>query len=376
MVHSYELGFFFGAGASQPFGIPTMKKIVHDFTLALEHEGESKERQLYSEIVFSLEKEMGEVDIEAILSVIDGLKEYGVENVGEVAIFVSRNLLHHSLFDFDTQYYKAMPELMSLERRFHRFIRSACRLQSRHRSKVREVYYDFFNSISDAFGDGNSLSGGVRYFPGWTLFTTNYDRCLEAFWRDDARALLDTGFRDDNGSLSLRGTLRPDHFIYSHGSTLQFARQGASNLRLVKLHGSTTWLRRSDSGEVEEKEFDIDLGEESLGTGKMYSDEVVIYPLREKKLYVYPYIQMLYCLNEELKSKSIWIVVGYSFRDPVIRNIFLSNFTKDMKMIIIDPNPDVYIERLHRCSGKLCIVKGNFGDDKISEQMINTLKSL
>lgn len=66
----------------------------------------------------------------------------------------------------------------------------------------------------------------------------------------------------------------------------------------------------------------------------MYTDEVVIYPLRQKQLYVDPYIQMFYLLNKELQYNKVWIVVGYSFRDPVIENIFGDNF-KDAN----DPNP-------------------------------------
>ena len=70
---------------------------------------------------------------------------------------------------------------------------------------------------------------------------------------------LDTGFRDKNGSLSIDGILKPDYFLYSFGSQLQFLKDGPTRLRLVKLHGSTTWLIRHDTGEIEEKPFDIDL---------------------------------------------------------------------------------------------------------------------
>jgi hypothetical protein len=36
MVYVGSIGFFFGADASQPFGIPSMKKMTHDFTSILE----------------------------------------------------------------------------------------------------------------------------------------------------------------------------------------------------------------------------------------------------------------------------------------------------------------------------------------------------
>jgi hypothetical protein len=75
------------------------------------------------------------------------------------------------------------------------------------------------------------------------------------------RIALDTGFRDKNGSFGGNESLHPDHFLYSFGSELQFLRGGRpGRLRLVKLHGSVTWLIRKDTREIEEKPFDIDQG--------------------------------------------------------------------------------------------------------------------
>jgi hypothetical protein len=83
----------------------------------------------------------------------------------------------------------------------------------------------------------------------------------EAFWRENVLIALDTGFRDKNGSFSNNESLHPDHFLYSFGSKLQFLRGGRpGRLRLVKLHGSVTWLIRKDTREIEEKPFDIDQG--------------------------------------------------------------------------------------------------------------------
>jgi hypothetical protein len=113
----------------------------------------------------------------------------------------------------------------------------------------------------------------------------------------------------------------------------------------VKLYGSVTWLKREETGEIEEKDFNIDQGYEELGTGNMYSGEIVIYPLRQKHLYVDPYIQMFYCLNKELESRKVWIVVGYSFRDPVIQHIFDINLKDGKKMILIHPDPNEVRQR-------------------------------
>jgi hypothetical protein len=64
--------------------------------------------------------------------------------------------------------------------------------------------------------------------------------------------------------------------------------------------------------------------------------------LSQKQLYVDPHIQMFFWLNNQLQSKGVWIVIGYSFRDPVIQNIFATNFNKgsNKRMILVDPNAD------------------------------------
>jgi hypothetical protein len=148
----------------------------------------------------------------------------------------------------------------------------------------------------------------VKYDIGWTLFTTNYDRCLEKFWRGDAKVKLDTGFRD--------GVLDASSFVHPFG-----------DIRLMKLHGSTSWLRR-ENGEIEEKEYDFDQYR-NISRDCAYTGEIVTYPLSQKILYLHPYIGMFYWLNHELGNKQTWIIIGYSFRDPIIRNIFTSNFNKN-----------------------------------------------
>jgi hypothetical protein len=103
------------------------------------------------------------------------------------------------------------------------------------------------------------------------------------------------------------------------------------------LHGSVSWLIKRDSGDVIEKEFNLD--EAKFGKGSLYVDEVMMYPLLEKNLYQSPYIQMFYCLDQEWQSKNVCISIGYSFRDSIIRNIFSSHLkrNKNKKIILIDP---------------------------------------
>jgi hypothetical protein len=366
-----RITFFFGAGASAEFGIPLMRKMAENFKDILNKQGSPEQQYIYNEIIQMLKDDMGpDVDIEAIFSVIDGLQDYNIENIGELSIYISKK------FFGDTPLRKNIVNrtiLESLEKDFQRFIRRSCTLKSPYREKMVNVFTGFFNAIGEIV---NTPSTGhrVKHDTRWTLFTTNYDRCLEAFWRENVRIVLDTGFRDEGGSLGTDGTLHADHFLHSSGSELQFLRHGRpGRLRLVKLHGSTTWLIRQDTGEIEEKPFDIDQGVD-LGTGPMYIDEVVIYPLRQKQLYVDPYIQMFFLLNKELQYNNVWIVIGYSFRDPVIRNIFSNNFKGGNKMILIHPHPEEVKQRFPDHENDIIAIPKYFGRSGDQEVINSTIK--
>jgi hypothetical protein len=83
-------------------------------------------------------------------------------------------------------------------------------------------------------------------------------------------------------------------------------------------------------------------------------------------LYVEPYIQMFYNLNKDLESKRIWVAIGYSFRDPVIRNIFTTNFDKSGKkrMILVIPNADEIIsKRFSNDHHRIIPINERFGGD-------------
>jgi hypothetical protein len=95
MVDSGRIVFFFGAGTSVEFGIPLMRKMAEEFKNIVDEKGLPEERNTYNEIVEMLKDDMGpDVDIEAIFSVIDGLQQYNIENIGELSIYVSKKFFN------------------------------------------------------------------------------------------------------------------------------------------------------------------------------------------------------------------------------------------------------------------------------------------
>lgn len=124
-------------------------------------------------------------------------------------------------------------------------------------------------------------------------------------------------------------------------------------MRLVKLHGSISWLRKRKDKQIRETEYSLDASE-MIGRGSLYEGEIIMYPLLEKHLYLDPYIQMFYCLNKEWQIKRTCISIGYSFRDSIVANIFSSLMKEDKrkKIIVIHPHATdivscVFDEALH-----------------------------
>ena len=87
-----------------------------------------------------------------------------------------------------------------------------------------------------------------------------------------------------------------------------------------------------------------------------------------------PFIQMFFLLNEELRYKKVWIVVGYSFRDPVIQNIFNSTFKDGSKMILIHPHPEEVKRRFPDHEDDIIVIEKYFGRDRDQEVINNIIK--
>lgn len=138
-------------------------------------------------------------------------------------------------------------------------------------------------------------------------------------------------------------------------------------MRLVKLHGSTGWLV-SKTGKIEEKEYDYDQSR-MIASDSEYTGEIVMYPLSQKLLYINPYIQLFLLLTLELEARKACIVIGYSFRDPVIRNIFTKYISSsDMKIILVLPEATKIVNELFpELKHKFVTIDRKFGDDHFKE---------
>jgi NAD-dependent SIR2 family protein deacetylase len=60
VVDSGKILFFFGAGASAEFGIPTMKKMAEEFKIKISQQKSRKKRSIYNDIIRMLKDDIGQ----------------------------------------------------------------------------------------------------------------------------------------------------------------------------------------------------------------------------------------------------------------------------------------------------------------------------
>jgi len=219
---SSDVVFFFGAGASAPFGIPTMKQFVIDFEKHLDDNASKDERILYADIRGTLEERLGKkVDLEAVFTVIDGIIDYSPERHDLLSLYAV------SEFKKPFPPKQDIPICKLLREKFQTFVKEKCVIPDESFDKIRNVYQDFFNRFALELPPRNLGSNDdYAYDRDWAIFTTNYDMCLEHYWRHVVGVGIDTGFISDDAR-AIR-VLRSDMFLNTTGNVL----------RLVKLHGS------------------------------------------------------------------------------------------------------------------------------------------
>jgi hemoglobin-like flavoprotein len=314
-----KLGFFIGAGASIEFGIPSLKAMTKEFYERM-NSNINDQTDLFNKIYYSMEEIYGKdnVDIESIISVIIGLKDKPrvKENLGDLSLFIinrNKSDIYGVYKDVD------ITTLNDLEYKYKDFIRDKVVLKTKGIDLLRDVYSDFFRQICNIVNCSNHRDTPTNdpyenTFSKWVFFTTNYDNAIEEYWVNHRRYLdLDLGFRQIKTKYPI---MEADTFVQTNLSNVQSAMQ------LVKLHGSANWIRNK-LGQIEEHGYNQNMNyiRSKSATGEVEND-LMVYPLSQKELYFTPYIQFFRILESELGKREIWIIIGYSFRDIIIRNMF------------------------------------------------------
>jgi hypothetical protein len=266
------LVWFFGAGSSASFGIPTMQRLVSDFESELKDGGSVQETTLYDDIRRFLGQTLGRpTDLEAVFSVVDSIVNFSPDRIGVAALYQARRLYSLASEPFITPQMavKLSPTeeqvsvASALRHRFEEFVQRKCEIPDGTTGKIEKAYGNLFNTVGGRLTGFNQAGAHGSWYP-WPMFTTNYDAVLEYYWTEYMRAQLNTGFFQD--SISKMSLSNPDVF-----------RNGG--LRLFKLHGSLTWFKDPEFGLTEQLVMPKGM---KKWTSSKFTEQAMLYPIEEK----------------------------------------------------------------------------------------------
>jgi hypothetical protein len=357
--------FFFGAGASKPFDIPTMKEMVLEFQKELADtpgSGVRSEVRMYSQVAGSLKQTFGRVDLESVFTVVDAIAQgKSLKDLGYFATFLAKDRRSKSLLRPPLR--EEQQTAQRLRARFEGYVKKVCWVKPGKLNTILSTYLAFFNEVYRATDGPQSqfTHDGTMYFynPLWDFFTTNYDNVLETLWRSGIRqAALNSGFQYDSASAS---------------EIWNPQRLSQQNLRLVKLHGSVTWWREESTGNIVEKDQPPD----ATYLARKYGAQIILYPIQQKDAFVPPYFDMFYVLRQSLAQTRKWIVIGYSFGDEIIRSMFARASLPNSTLVLVHPDSQAAkpLESEPGWSGKIRQVRTKFGELATNKSVAEALSS-
>lgn len=352
--------WFFGAGASAPYGIPTMKQMVVDFERLLESDGSREERRLFSFVHDFLKANLGrDVDLEAVFTIVDSILNWSPERLGIAAVF--HTMLSHygenEFFEQGSVPGKVAPPSSglvttanALRTRFEEYVKSRCEVLLDDLSLINKIHGTLFDTVAGHLGSNASGKNRLKHLSNWPIFTANYDAILETYWRRCVGIDVNTGF--EYNEVCQCPVSSPNKLTgREHG------------IRLFKLHGSITWMMDPEFGLTEQSAIPRDM---RTYMGGRFSGQVMVYPIQEKELYIEPYMTMFHELLRALEKWVVWISVGYSFGDRTIREMFIRSSKSNTRLAILHPRADEVAKKLDGFRGHIVPVKGRLEEDTIS----------
>lgn len=192
-------------------------------------------------------------------------------------------------------------------------------------NSVLRLYKDFLLLLLE--------SNSPRHLP---VFTTNYDTAIEDFvdTAGDEFQLFD-GF-----STGSRRVWSPDIL---HQYRAKSANAQRYRILLFKLHGSSTWRLNTRT-----RKYSKESTAEPAAEGSAH-ENALVWPGLTKTIKEGPYETHYAYLEECLRHAQLCVVVGFSFRDQVIRDHFTDALAANqlLRIAVIDPNAEaVAKERL------------------------------
>ena len=319
--------FFFGAGFSRKFGCKTSSEMLDDLRNRIQDKG--------SDIFYEIEKETLNFLLSCLAyhcewrSIQSGGKFKFFPNIEEL-IFLMRRIR-------DREDYLPYPitgnwadKLIQLETSFKS-------MELNKSDKVNNLFSSIESKIKNRllkewlqFNESNFsyLAPLKKFFQDYPneefcieICSINYDQVLEKYFEETGIWL---GF--SNGK-----------WVGLESSPEQ--KDERRRINLYKIHGSLNWLRDT-AGEVFEKgKWGEKNSNKESDQDIIDQDPFIIFGQGIKTFSIEPFFSLIYHFRKLIKEKDYIFIVGYSFFDPYINNLLISETIGTNKKIII-VNPD------------------------------------
>ena len=302
-----------------------------------------------------------EIDIEVILSVLNHSINHltSLKELGPYAIYASddKNLkyIQNKLTNTD---------LNKIRKIVAREITKNCKKFDE--DMAYKYYSDLFN-IDKEIVDFKAFNTTSRNRLFLKIATVNYDLVVERVC-DRMNMNLPRGLRNESGGEG-ENHLPLNNILFEYNKI-----HPNEQIRYLKLHGSIDWRIRNKDREIVKRDYPYSL------SGNNANEQVMIYPIYEKRLSDEFYFTMYHCFKRLLQNEEIYLVIGYSFRDNSINDAFHSALKnkESSRLIVVSKNTNV-INRIHTlfqdCRTKVKIIESKFGDTDLPTKLIDDLQS-
>ena len=310
---------FFGAGASQPFGIPTLKKMSELVFIEMEKKG-------YGDILIQIKDSLTNfnmpINFESVYTILEGLNnpEKGIKQAGPFAAYLLKEKKERLKKD-------DLEELLLLSKKI---VYDNCNIKNNEIKNMISTYDELFLLLHKLNIQENIIYTGSNLILniGKIIATTNYDMSLELYFTSKKYRPID-GFISTPGETDIYTKKFAWNIIYNPLNMGDFQ----NNPLIIKLHGSIWQYEQKNpiTGKVSLIKTNID--PKSFPIPILIEKEMMIYPTKEKEILSENYYHFYNCYKNIIWDKLL--VIGYSFNDDPINLVIEENMKNNEKAQII-----------------------------------------
>ncbi|UCH02609.1 MAG: SIR2 family protein [Candidatus Bathyarchaeota archaeon] len=359
---------FVGAGASNPFEIPTMSEFVNilsqKFCLI----------PLYKDIMESFENTTW--DLEVLMTVLDDLSKSKQDFFNSIspqtAYFLYNKERKEANQYVNNERFKEKAKDLLTE--IKKIIRQICvDAVRKNETKIINAYDIFFKALYEVWnlqepkpwGNFSETNMEMNFPSNLRFFTTNYDTCIEIYLN---RKQLDFS----RGIVNRFGDNVFDVNSYN---------DGANKIGVYKLHGSIDLFQKGD--QIRQS---LPIVSDITDVKEEFGEESLRWPIEfggYRHIIESPYLDLFRLLRDRAREDQYWIIIGSSLRDRTICSILndvlrLRVIRERPKVVLLDIEPNQIVNRLRdwgydSLADTIMPIKTSFGSDKFSVKFISSL---